>query len=364
MKYKKICFSLLLFSLFFFIANPSPSQANIQQEEPLKVGVAGTAPFVTNIDRQSGISLQIWQNVAGMRNVQYKLVPYGDAVDSALTDLANGNLDVVVGPISITAKRAKKVQFTQPYYQSSLSIMSRVNSPAVWEIILSFFNIQFLFAVLGFLFILACVGTLFWLAEHEQNPDEFDQRPLYGIPDGMWCAIVTMTTTGYGDISPRTLWGRITAGCWMIICIVFATTMIAGIAGTLSQAMSSNKTITKAGQLTHKKVAVIKGSPAEDFIKQYGANPVYEKSLKAAYHALKNKEVAAVVYDRPQMLYFLDKHPGEGIAVSKNRYVRQGYGFATPLNRQKSQWIDINLLKLQKSGQVERIISQWLGKNG
>jgi polar amino acid transport system substrate-binding protein len=355
-----------LFTVFFtsllLTVNLLPTQARPQQA-PLKVGVSGSEPFVTDINQQTGISLEIWQAVASMENLDYKLISYKDVPD-ALSDLNKGKLDIVVGPVSITPERAKLVKFTQPYYQSSISIMSRNVSPSVWHRIVSFFNIHFVYAVLVFLFILAIVGTLLWLAERDSNPKEFSPRPLYGIPDGMWCAIVTMTTTGYGDIAPQTLWGRIIAGCWMILAIVFATTMIAGITSTLSVvASTSTNNITKAEQLNNKKVAVVKNSPSEDFAKKYGAQVVFIKTLKEGYDSLRKQDIDAVIFDRPQMLYFLKNHKSEEVAVSDKRYMRQGYGFAVPANSKESHQIDISLLKLQKSGRVERTVNEWLGRN-
>jgi polar amino acid transport system substrate-binding protein len=42
-------------------------------------------------------------------------------VDTGINQVANGTLDLLVGPISITPERLKKVAFTQPYYSSYLA---------------------------------------------------------------------------------------------------------------------------------------------------------------------------------------------------------------------------------------------------
>src|SRR5699024_11276476 len=105
--------------------------------------------------------------------------------------------------------------------------MSRTISPSFWQRIKQLLSIQMLYAVFVLLFILAVVGSLLWAAEHKVNPEEFSSDPLPGIGDGVWCAIVTMTTTGYGDLSPRTLGGRIIAGSCMVICIGFSKTQVA-----------------------------------------------------------------------------------------------------------------------------------------
>jgi voltage-gated potassium channel len=50
-----------------------------------------------------------------------------------------------------------------------------------------------------------------------------------GYGDGIWWAIVTATTVGYGDISPSTLWGRVIAVLLMLVGIGLVSTLAASI---------------------------------------------------------------------------------------------------------------------------------------
>ena len=65
----------------------------------------------------------------------------------------------------------------------------------------------FLFTVVA---IVLVVGTLMYLIEGNENG--FDS-----IPHGVYWAIVTLTTVGYGDITPHTVLGRILASLIMIM---------------------------------------------------------------------------------------------------------------------------------------------------
>jgi len=47
-----------------------------------------------------------------------------------------------------------------------------------------------------------------------------DKRFFTSIPTAMWWAITTLTTTGYGDLYPVTVLGRIIAGCTMLLGLV------------------------------------------------------------------------------------------------------------------------------------------------
>ncbi|HEX5554550.1 MAG TPA: transporter substrate-binding domain-containing protein [Chitinophagaceae bacterium] len=326
----------------------------------LMVGIAGTPPFVVDTANDDGISIEIFQAMALQLGWKYK-IKYFDDVPQALQALESGKIDVVAGPVSITSERAQKVSFTQPYYQSSLSILSRTDAPSLWQRISPFFSTHFFIAVGIFILILGGVGTVLWLTEREDNSEQFPAEPAKGIANGMWCAIVTMSTTGYGDKAPVTFWGRLVAASWMVVSIIFATTMVAGIASTLTLTGLNTTVISTANALAGKKVAVVAGSPAEDFIRHYRGGEVEIKSLQEGYDKLKAKQVDAVVYDRPQLLYFLQQHQDDGVAVSIAEYSPQGYGFALPLHSRLLHRVNIELLTMEESGRVDRIVSDWLG---
>ena len=65
-----------------------------------------------------------------------------------------------------------------------------------------------------FLISLQCLvisGVIFYALENGTNPH------VKNIFDGLWWAVVTLTTIGYGDVYPITFWGRVVA---MILAFV------------------------------------------------------------------------------------------------------------------------------------------------
>ena len=56
--------------------------------------------------------------------------------------------------------------------------------------------------------VLVAVGSMIWLAERRQNSSQFPQAVLPGLANGMWFALVTLTTVGYGDKAPVTRVGK------------------------------------------------------------------------------------------------------------------------------------------------------------
>lgn len=345
---------LLLFCLLPTLA------AAAKKKPPLRVGIAGTAPFING--DTTGIAIDIWREIAGEMAQPYLITRFASEHE-ALAALEAGEVDAVVGPVTISSDRAERFGLTQPYCRASLSILSRSDEFDLWGRIQPFFSKRLLYATGVFVFILACVGTLLWLAERKDN-EQFPTSPARGIGNGMWCAISTMTTTGYGDIAPVTLAGRIIAGAWMVISFLFATSMVAGIASTLTLTGMNRNVIDNADQFGGKKIAVLQDSPAAEFVLEHSGKPVPEPDLEACYAALKNRQVEAVLFDRPQLLFFAQqKHDGE-ISVSDAHYLPEGYGFAFRPGSPLLKPVDVELLRMKENGAVDKILENWLGPMG
>lgn len=358
-------FIYLLFSTVFLFVLPLQAQkgTNPSTSKELLVGVAGNEPFVFEKNSSpKGIAIEIWEDMATKKSWDYTYKVF-DTVEDALYALTKGELDVVVGPISITSQRLEYMRFSQPFYNSSLAIVSRVDELSLWQKVKPLFSIKLLFAVGIFLVILAIVGTMLWLAERKRSPDQFPSKAADGIGTGMWLAIVTMSTTGYGDKAPITLWGRIIAGSWMIISIIFATSMVAGIASTLTLTSMGSSTISNIEQLSGRKVATIPSSPSEAFLKERKAKITAVSNLTEAMSKLKNKEVDAVVYDRPQLLYYIKNHKDEDVYIAKAEYYKQGYGFAFPSDSKLIYDANRVLLELAENQEISTIVHYYLDKD-
>ncbi len=348
----------LSLSLFAVLLSGVVHASSPADTASIRVGIAGTAPFVTN--ENTGISLDIWDEVARHMGARYTTEAY-PSVSEALQALDAGQLDAVVGPVSISSDRVARMDMTQPYFRSSLSILSRSDELSAWERIKPFFSITLLYALALFLFILAVVGTMLWLAERKTSPEQFPLDPARGIGNGMWCAISTMSTTGYGDIAPVTLTGRIIAGSWMVISIIFATTMVAGIASTLTLTGLGHTVIDTADKLPGKRVAVLQDSPAVDFVTDHGGRAVAAVNLDSCYAALKDKRVDAIVFDRLQLLYFFQMKHDKEMAVAPAEYRPQGYGFAFQMHSPYMPQVDVELLRMKEDGDLDHILKDWLG---
>ncbi len=101
------------------------------------------------------------------------------------------------------------------------------------------------FAVLGVAILLG--GTSIYLIDGRTNED------IRSLSDGIWWAIVTITTVGYGDITPSaSALGRTVAGALMIVGM-FTLALFAGIVGhtLLNAVLSIREEQFRMSSLTH-----------------------------------------------------------------------------------------------------------------
>ncbi len=95
-----------------------------------------------------------------------------------------------------------------------LLILSSESFPAAISLV---FVIIFVFGVSAYLF------------EHAQNAG------FTSVSDGLWWAIVTLTTVGYGDIVPQTAGGRIVGVLTMIFGIMIYSLLVANLTRYVEQ---------------------------------------------------------------------------------------------------------------------------------
>ncbi len=77
-----------------------------------------------------------------------------------------------------------------------------------------------------FVMVLFSAATIAHWLEGERQPEHFGS-----IPSSLWWAVVTLTTTGYGDVVPLTPMGRVIGGLVML-CGICVMALVAGILAT------------------------------------------------------------------------------------------------------------------------------------
>lgn len=336
------------------------SRARLMPEaaRSLKVGVAGSAPFILPGAVPRGLSIDVWKALARRIGAPFQLQRYPN-VRALLQAVIDKRVDVGVGPISITAERAERLDFTQPYFRAGIGLLVPVTPVSTWARVRPFLSRAFLVGSLTLLVILFLVGNLIWLVERKKNPDHFPPTYVRGVGNGMWFALVTMTTVGYGDRVPITRIGRWISGVWMLIAMVTASSLTAGIATALTLSQISGGDISSLQQLKRRRVAVVKGTPAVALARRFRTQLTVVKSKQRAIELVARKQVDAALYDYPVLQHHLAQHPNLPLTVYRTKTRGDHYGFALPRGHALRGQLDVTLLQMRETLGLRAIARRW-----
>ena len=336
-----------------------PLQAN-----ELKVGISGSAPFVIKDgDYTSGISLEIWRRVAEDNNLNYELIEQPSA-EAGIEAVRDGSIDVLVGPISINSRRLAlpNIDFTQPYFLSKEGILLPLKAPSLFSRVQVFFGWAVISSILVLISVLLVVGSLIWMAERRTNSEQFPRDWLPGISSGMWFALVTLTTVGYGDKAPITRTGRGITGAWMVISLIAVSSLTASLASafTLFLSGATETAIDSPQQLSGRRVAVVEGTDGMELAENREMRVVPAPNLDSAVQLVLDRKADALIFDRHSLRYHLKQHPDLAVRIAPFTLADETYGFVLDPNSKLRTRMGVSILKLQQSGEAEAITNNFL----
>ena len=138
-----------------------------------------------------------------------------------LAAVAEGEVDLVAGALTVNLEREGRMDFSHPFHTSGLGIAAADERRSGWRHVLNrVFSPAFLRLIVGIFALLLVSGLLVYAFERRSNPSQFGGGVARGLGAGMWWSIVTLTTVGYGDKAPQTAVGRGVAVLWMLRMVI------------------------------------------------------------------------------------------------------------------------------------------------
>ncbi len=328
------------------LASPIPTP--VLSKKKYIVGLAPGPPFnIHNPDGTwTGISVELWREIAADLGIEFEYLE--TSLNGNFDGLAQEWLDVAVGPLTITERREEVCDFTHSYFSSNMAVAVPVSRlPNSFRFLLAFFNMGLWRAILriaiGLMAVMAFVAALIWLCERRANPANFGGggRPVRGFGAALWWSAVTMTTVGYGDISPQTFRGRVIAVLWMFISLVLVSTFTATMASILTTARLGQGTpIHALGDLRSIHIGTFADSSTAQYLEASHID-YFTMSRVDLFNALRQGKIQAIVYDEPFLRYVIrTQYPGEfdviPLGVDPQLYafaLREGSPLREPINR-------------------------------
>lgn len=353
----RIVMKIFITALILFVFSISWACAADSPPRKIKIAVKEFPPLVFKDYR--GFCIDLANIISAKNNIDPEFVMY-KSVPELLEAVESGACDMGFAGITITPEREKKVDFSQPFFDSGLMIavidepFSRVAT--IGNAILGVIGLSI---ILFFIGLTVVAHLVWWIERDDEDLQGFPTAYAKGIIDAYWWAVVTMSTVGYGDKRPKKIGGRIIAAVWIFIGIIWFAGLTATLSSTLTVDRIKHGQISDLPDLYGQKVAVIEDTTSEDFIRYHNVKIVLTDSFEDLLESLRQGRSDAIVYDAPPLMYAAKLDPG--IKLVGKMFAHQSYGIVFPNSgaEELKELFDISIMVSRQTGEYQKIHAKW-----
>jgi ABC-type amino acid transport substrate-binding protein len=349
------CTLILLAS---FLCSYGFAQAQDLNSKKLRVGVFLEEPCVMQTPSGlGGLCIEMWDRIMEDHgwSCTYTVLPNAVTV---LEKIRSGELDVAMGPFSITSERLKVMDFSHPFHESGLQLMvnteKRHTLKKLWRGLVDDGHIKVL--TIGAILIMILTHLLL-LFEWKSNT-RYPRGYLAGFAD---CFYHVMSICMTGKSTHRGIlgsWGKILAAIWL----AGGVAVVAYITSTLTSVMTANKlrgAVHWVGDLADQPVGVIQGTVSEKVAQRYGLVGVPFENLDLAAKALASRKISAIAFDTFALRYFVRKHPELPLGLVGGIFEKGTFGLAVPLGSKYRQAINQSLVRMKEDGVFQNLDNKY-----
>jgi len=352
--------ALVIFALVLILAG----QTAARSDPALKVGISLFSPFVMLSEEEPiGVSIDIWQALSRELEIKYEYVECKGVADK-LKRLQEGRIDIAIGGISITEERETIFDFTHPVFDTGLDILiPSTAETSITGLLSSLVSGNKLLFLAGLLLVIIIAGHIIWLVERSSSKRTtmFSHDYIPGVFEGMYWALITASTIGYGDKVPKRWIGRVLAAMIIIIVLPLFGYFIAQLSSDLTfQRLKAD--INGPEDLRGRRVAVVSGTTSYEYVTKLHTYVSAYGKVDEAFDALLQGQVDAVVYDAPNLRYYASDKGKNKVTVVGKIFEPQDYGLALPQGSPLREELNRTILKLVGTDEMERITTKWLGR--
>jgi polar amino acid transport system substrate-binding protein len=352
-------------ALSLFAAVFAAAAAEDGPGEPLRVAVYDVASYgSTSPDgRFVGISVELWRRVAEDLHLPYRftLVPH---MEEVLAGLEVGRYDAAIGAITITPERLARVDFSYPAHRSGVAVaFSRPTGPLA--------ALQAYGAIardLGSLILLALVlvlliGFLMWAFERRRKhaPDRAESA-VTSLHEGIYWAVVTMTTVGYGDKTPKTPAGRVIAVSWMLGSLALVSLLSTSLIAQMTAERVDASQIPRDSDLEGKRLAAAGESSGAEYLDGLRFKYTPYADLQDALASLANGKSDAVVNSVGALQYAISSRFSGAVSMPRGLLAPSYMAFALPPRSPLKRALDPAMIRITASADWRSVEESYFGK--
>jgi polar amino acid transport system substrate-binding protein len=323
--------------------------AELREVQSLRVAVYNVPPYgyVDSDGSLSGVSVDLWRRLAGEMEWHYQLIPIAD-MEAILGGLEQGRFDAAIGAITITPERAARVDFSYPAHRSGVAIALKKDAGPMFALVSYGTAVSELAPLIAVtLAMLILIGIAMWIVEQRARlANQESESSVVSLRDGLYWAVVTMTTVGYGDKTPKTTLGRAVAALWMISSLVLVSLLSTSLVSRLTAERVEARNFAASIDLGAKKLAAVSQSSGAEYLDQLHLPYAKFKDLPEALDSLANGPSTAVVNSIGALQYYVSLRYAKSIEIPQGLLAPAYMAIALPEHSPIKKPLDRALIRI------------------
>ncbi|XP_076267436.1 glutamate receptor ionotropic, kainate 3-like [Rhynchophorus ferrugineus] len=363
----------------------------ISLTDPYGMNKEASEQLVGN-DRYEGFSIDLIEELAKLEGFNYTFVVQADGKNGnkvngqwtgMIGEVMAGRADMAITDLTITSDRAEAVDFTSPFMNLGVSILFQKPTKAPPN----FFSFAEPFALdtwiaLAVAFVI--VSLSFFLLgricpDEWTNPYPCVEEPeflinQFSLANSVWFATGAMLQQG-SEIAPIAIPTRLVSGVWWFFVLIMVSSYTANLASFL---VTENHvelfTDVKSLLENADKYGIRYGAKANgatmDFFEKSTGNELYQeiaKYMREHPEDMPNdNKVGVTMAEEMRYAFFMESTTIEytiqrhcGLTIVGDRLDEKGYGIALKKDSPYRTRLSLAILKLQTSGEIEKIRKKW-----
>ncbi|CAI9300895.1 unnamed protein product [Lactuca saligna] len=343
------------------------SSKNLKIGIPGKHGVAKV--FQVKYDTQtnatvvSGFCADVFRTVfKGLgRDISFQFIPFMEEdgtinYDNLIYRVYTGEFDAAVGDITIMANRSLYVDFTLPYTDLGLGMLSRNTHAGMWIFMEPLSSDLWLVSACFFILL----GFVIWILEHPTN-EEFQGSSSQQIGTTLWFAFSTLVFAHRQKLQSNL--SRFIVTVWLFVVLVLASSYTATLSSLFT--IEQIRLASKGDLIGYQGGSFVKGDIVRNFnFKDTSLRPysTFEEYADALSTGSKKGGVDAIIDEIPYLKGFLAQYPS-GYSMVVSEVTTSGFGFAFPLGSPLVPELSRQISRLRENGSLAKLEKKWFKSN-
>lgn len=310
------------------------------------VGTKVAAPFSYKEDGVwKGYSIDLLDALSKEMGFKYDFAEYSNVV--SLLKGTTHEVDFSIAAISTSDARERWLDFSHPYFITTQGILTENNgSTALWIL-------QRVGAAIGILVAMMYVVG-FIVARLDPND------AINNVHKGAWFALVTFTTTGYGDYVPANAKAKLVASLWMVASLFLLSIFTGYIASSLTvKELTSSPTTIQ--DLHRSKVITLSGTTSQSMLDALGIRHRVTEDLEIALDYIRAGKAKALVYDKAMLDYLALQSEEDSFKVWPINRGQERYAIAFSQDSKLREPFNVSILKLINTPEWNTVTLRYFG---